>query len=57
MIEEYVPMDKRQIDFYAQLMEQRVQKLNNRSMEDSLSSIYVLLHLQRYESATLGVIQ
>ena len=39
MIEEYVPMDRRQDDFYDRFMEQRFQKLNNfeqPSMEDSL---------------------
>ena len=39
MIEEYVPMDRRQDDFYERFMEQRIQKINNpeqSSMEDSL---------------------
>ena len=39
MIEEYVPMDKCNDDFYESFMEQRIQKLNNfdhSGMEDSL---------------------
>ena len=39
MIEGYVPMDRRQDDFYERFMEQRIQKLNNREqsgMEDPL---------------------
>ena len=39
MIEEYVPMHRRQDDFYERFMEQRIQKINNpeqSSMEDSL---------------------
>ena len=40
MIEENVPMDRSQDDFYERIMEQRIQKLNNSqqsSMEDSVS--------------------
>ena len=39
MIEEYVPMDRRNDDFYERFMEQRFQKITNpgqSSMEDSL---------------------
>ena len=39
MIEEYVPMDRRPVDFYERFMEQRIQKINNpgqSGMEESL---------------------
>ena len=39
MIEEYVPMDRRHDDFFENVMEQRIQKINNPEqfdMEDSL---------------------
>ena len=38
MVEEYVPMDQRPVDFYERFKEQRIQKINNpeqSSMEDS----------------------
>ena len=59
MIEEYVPMDTRHVDFYERLMEQRIQKLNNserpgqawKTLSHFLLNLFVQLRLNVPETS------